>query len=135
MIVKLKLVRYDWNGNIGFVSFELDLAARRRLIVTLGLVFSALSWNCSSYRAVLEKVAEAAYCSDSRRSLDHHSGITEDVVSVIWRTVGMLVLAKAAFVVQCDMVDRFIVALCNGFCLWLWCRCVTFQPSHLCEQP
>ena len=51
LIVKLKLVRYDWNGNIGFVSFELDLAARRRLIVTLGLVLSALSWNCSSYRA------------------------------------------------------------------------------------
>ena len=93
---------------------------------------------------VLEKVAEAAYCSDGRRSLDHHSGITEDVVSVICRTVPMLVLAKAAlksaralwFVVQRDMVDRFIVALlCDGFCLRLWCRCVTFQPSHLCEQP
>ena len=79
---------------------------------------------------VLEKVAEAAYCSDGRRSLNHHSGITEDVVSVICRTVAMLVLAKAAlksartlwFVVQRDMVDRFIVALCDGFCLRLWCR-------------
>ena len=84
-------------------------------------------------------------------AMDHHSGITEDVISVICRTLAMLVLAKAAlksaralwFVVcgvtwcihgvsiQCLLL---LLRFAMGF-VFGWCRCVTFQPSHLSELP